>query len=908
MDGLRKTLSHGSAVIQSGDREDLFQSSVADKLAQIICNGCHQEFSNHQNWEEHITTEGGDDNHGDIFQEMYVSTGEVLGEEAFMEREFNCTDCGRFFEEEEEKDEHRGTVSTSVRLVCPQCGEHAGDMEKHLVQHTGDVQCGECNDFFGDINVHIENIHSGYSAILTTLHTRCAGDGTTLGWREVSLSTNARFLASEVKPAGDATIETGLIVDYIQVPSSAEEGNDPGGTGTVSSKKLQSRLLYNENRQKALMPPDQLPDRFFGVNGERLWSKFPPGAHICELCGFKAITKNKYREKQDHYAKWHFKERLEGLLPQVRPYLCPDFPSGCDYSGKDKQTVMRHYTGKHNIFELWVSEFINDIKNPLVCREDLVQVHRIENVDLEAKRSSSICTVRFTNGSLKRVPLNSVRGIAPPDTSTRKATPNQVNLLKRPPGGDDDGRATRIRCSFCPDLQVFDSEVAWKTHCSLKHGVSNDASQQVTVSPRKIKSPVADISVKCPGCLETFTCDDTLKVHWPDCEGTPESILGDVKPMTSIPVDALVDIENTPEMPPKKKLKRPPPALIPIDKMAEMGNNNSIKHEDITVKVEPDDICDTTEEIQSELIITNVCSMNQVLEVAQVSPSSMLCLTCPQMSDPLTSFSELSSHILSSHYDMITKRKFIIVKDKFKTLNSPQSYLCSVCGKQYATFEKDSCVEQHSQKPCDPLSLVFKGFTQKASYKKPYMPSTAQVTAVPLEKRRRTDLVVVSKEEVPKEVVENYEKNIESTSQEFKIKKGGPTIRFPCSCNNCKDPNYFGKEHCCNIPGCDKTFSKTAHLRAHLRGHNNERPYPCSWPGCGRRFVRSDELRRHAWIHTKADRFKCETCGKGYSRADHFRVHVARCHLEGGSNINNNPLESYPLIHSPESMGELIYI
>jgi len=530
----------------------------------------------------------------------------------------------------------------------------------------------------------------------------------------------------------------------------------------------------------------------------------------------------------------------------------------------------------------------------------LVRVHKIENVDLDAKRSSSICTVRFTNGSLRRVPMTSMKGI-PQQEVVPKVVPSQT--LKRNSVVDDDSRSTRIRCSFCPDLQVFDSEQAWKTHCMLKHDTSNNNSQQIKVSPKRIKSPVtlaiSNTPSKCPGCHDTFSSDDALKEHWPDCEGTPESIqiitTKDTKPMTSIPIDAFVEVKNGPEPPPKKKLKRPPPALIPIDKMDEMviKHDISLQEDIITVKMEPDDICKTSQ--QSELVISDVCSMNQVLQIAQVSSTSMLCLTCPEVSDPLTSFADLSSHILSSHLDMIIKRKFVLVNDKFKSSQS-QSYLCTVCGQLYEASEGERSIEEHSQQSCDPLSLAFEGFTEKTANKKPYMPSTAQITAVPLEKRRKTDLVVVSKDEVPKEVVENYEKVIESTSQEFKIRKGGPSVRFPCECSNCRDPNYFGKEHCCNVPGCDKTFSKTAHLRAHLRGHNNERPYPCSWPGCGRRFVRSDELRRHAWIHTRADRFKCEACGKGYSRADHFRVHVARC-LDGGTPTN-----------SLETMGELIYI
>ena len=78
----------------------------------------------------------------------------------------------------------------------------------------------------------------------------------------------------------------------------------------------------------------------------------------CELCGFVPYTKNKYREKQDHLAKFHFKERIEAVLPTSRPYSCPD--PGCEYLGKDKQDILRHYTGKHNILKMWVDAFIRE--------------------------------------------------------------------------------------------------------------------------------------------------------------------------------------------------------------------------------------------------------------------------------------------------------------------------------------------------------------------------------------------------------------------------------------------------------------------------------------------------------------------------------------------------------------------
>merc|ERR1719334_3017259 len=78
----------------------------------------------------------------------------------------------------------------------------------------------------------------------------------------------------------------------------------------------------------------------------------------CEICGFVPYTKNKYREKQDHLAKFHFKERIDEVLPTSRPYICPDVD--CTYLGKDKQDILRHYTGKHNILKMWVDTFIRE--------------------------------------------------------------------------------------------------------------------------------------------------------------------------------------------------------------------------------------------------------------------------------------------------------------------------------------------------------------------------------------------------------------------------------------------------------------------------------------------------------------------------------------------------------------------
>ena len=38
---------------------------------------------------------------------------------------------------------------------------------------------------------------------------------------------------------------------------------------------------------------------------------FAKAGHICMICGFKATTKNKYRELQDHLSRRHFHERIK---------------------------------------------------------------------------------------------------------------------------------------------------------------------------------------------------------------------------------------------------------------------------------------------------------------------------------------------------------------------------------------------------------------------------------------------------------------------------------------------------------------------------------------------------------------------------------------------------------------------
>ena len=287
----------------------------------------------------------------------------------------------------------------------------------------------------------------------------------------------------------------------------------------------------------------------------------------CDICGFEPYTKNKYREKQDHLAKNHFKERIEALLPLTSPYTCPN--ESCEYLGKDKQDIQRHYTGKHNILKMWVDAFLREMSerpiggvgdsDPLKIdlspnkngrnQQPELTFQQMEMIAIKQQKSKDVIIEDNDDDDIEgpeesRVALTLEALNSNIDLSNScltiskisKVTKSQERQVETPPS------ISLIRISKTPSSPSKDSMTTTTAAAS---------SLLLSVAARAATSPVKPtLSFKHPcNCGMSFPTQSAKKLHLEVCQ-FPTKLLSPPSPIHD-------------EFPPKKK-KRPPPPLIPL--------------------------------------------------------------------------------------------------------------------------------------------------------------------------------------------------------------------------------------------------------------------------------------------------------------------------------------------------------
>ena len=291
------------------------------------------------------------------------------------------------------------------------------------------------------------------------------------------------------RPQNILTEALGDLADQIKL-----EESDPTKGLDLLSSDMDASFLANDNiLEEALasaagaehLPDTSLLEDGFGAvqppttsASSTIAASVPRSAtgRPCEICGFEPKTKNKSRERQDHLAMKHYRDRIQSDLANVENFVCPL----CEYVGKDKQTIYRHYTGKHKVVEQYLADDIASGKViPLAVKQQQAlpnlptTVEPLPSFDLDANVQPQGTSLRgsgidLTIHSLVDSPRLSLTDLM--DTEPMNGVQDRIMQVDGCDDEDDDELLMQVDGTTGNELDFLDDDISNMSNGSTSSG------------------------------------------------------------------------------------------------------------------------------------------------------------------------------------------------------------------------------------------------------------------------------------------------------------------------------------------------------------------------------------------------------------------------------------------------------